>query len=115
MTPATDPSPARLLFGWGHILNALGQPNSRPAKRRVRTLNVLYEGPIILPGPHHQPVADKDKLLGWWNGLEERFRELEQRRADREATLAARHPYGRNGTVLPDISGHVKHRRAAQS
>ena len=54
---------------------------------------------------------DKAKLLEWWNGLEQKFRDEKQRQRDAKATTAAQHPYGQGGIVAPGISGGVKKRR----
>jgi hypothetical protein len=55
--------------------------------------------------------VNRDRLLPWWNQLEEQFRQKDQNQADREATVQGQHPYGAQGTVLPNLSGHVKKRR----
>jgi hypothetical protein len=114
-TPAPPSSPIQYLLNWREILDALDQKNNSENQRRVRQLNERYDGPIIAGGKGSQPRVSKDKLLHWWNGLEERFMESEQKQADTEATLQARHQYGRDGTVLPDISGHVQNRRGKKS
>jgi hypothetical protein len=114
-TLAPPSSPIQYLLSWREILDALDLKNNSEKHRRVRQLNEQYDGPIILGGKGSQPRVSKDKLLHWWNGLEERFRESEQKQADTEATLQAQHNFGRDGTVLPDISGHVKNRRGKKS
>jgi len=53
----------------------------------------------------------KAKLRSWWEGLEQRFRELEQKQADRQATVADQYSYAKDGTVVPGIAGGVKKRR----
>jgi hypothetical protein len=108
----TSPSlPTQYLLNWREILAALDLNNNAENQRRVRQLNEKFAGPIALPGQGGQPRVSKGKLVSWWNGLEERFQEIEQKEANTEATLQAQHDYGRAGTVLPDISGHVKKRR----
>jgi hypothetical protein len=54
--------------------------------------------------------VNRAKLLEWWNDLEIRW-EAEGGGKNTEATLQAQHNFGRDGTVLPDISGQVKKRR----
>jgi hypothetical protein len=85
--------------------------NNSENQRRARDLNAKYEGPITLPGRGDQPRVNRDKLLTWWNGLEERFQEIKQKQIDTQATIQDQHDYGRDGKVLPDIAGHVKKRR----
>ncbi len=86
-------------------------PNTQENRQRLTSLNKTFNGPLVLPKRGGQPKADRAKLLEWWNSLEERFRESQQRQIDTQATLKARHNYGRDETVLPDISGHIKKRR----
>jgi len=105
------PRPKQYLFGWPEILDALGRKDSKEERARIKRLNELHVGPIITPGKGGQPKVDKVTLLEWWNGLEERFAEVAQRRADAQATIQAGHEYGRDGRVLPDISGDEKRRR----
>src|SRR5262249_40573593 len=113
--PAPPSSATQYLLNWREILDALEQKNNPQNQRRVRQLNEQYPRPIILPGKGGQPKVSKDKLLDWWNELEKRFRESEQKQADTEATLQAQHTYGRDGTVLPDISGQIQKRRGKKS
>jgi hypothetical protein len=105
------PKPVEYLMNWREILTCLRMKNNEECRRRVREANERYEGPIILPRAGGQPKVNKDKLLPWWNGLEERFREIEQKRSDAEATVDDQYSYGRNETVVPEIEGHVKKRR----
>jgi hypothetical protein len=109
--PGEELRPLQYLLSWSEILDALNLKNNGVNQSRVRQLNELYGGPIVLPGKGGQPKVSKDRLLPWWNKLEERFQELEQKQADTQATLQAQHSYGRDGQVLPAISGHVKKRR----
>jgi hypothetical protein len=104
-------SPIDYLMNWRGILDALKLGNNDENRNRVRQLNKLRAGPIILPGKGGQPKVTKDKLLSWWNSLEKRFEEIEQKATDTQATLSSRHNYARDGQVLPNISGHVKKRR----
>jgi hypothetical protein len=103
--------PAKLLMSWRDILHALEMKNRRIERDRVRKANIETEGPIKLPRRGGQPIVDRDKLLTWWNVLEKRYEESEQKQVDTRATLQDQHGYGRDGTVLPGIAGHAKKRR----
>jgi hypothetical protein len=109
--PAGDLTPAKLLMNWREILDALEKENSEERQRQVRELNNLFDGPIIFPGQGGQPKADKEKLLRWWNTLEDQFRQTQQVRADKQATVKEQFRHGRDATVVPKIAGHVKRRR----
>jgi hypothetical protein len=107
--------PKQYLRNWREILAALDLPNNEESKGWVRRLIDLHAGPIILPHKRGgQPKAEKSKLIEWWNGLEDRFKESGQRIRDRDATVAVTHNYGRDGTVAPDVGGSVKNRRTSQ-
>lgn len=99
------------LWNWREILDALKMPNNKESIRRVREANQQYDGPIILPSKGGQPKVIVGKLLEWWSKLEEQIRAREQERDDTKATLEEKYNHGRDGVVLPDISGHVKKRR----
>jgi hypothetical protein len=99
------------LWNWREILAALAFSNDPESRRRVRDANTKFGGPIILPGKGGQPKVCKQTLLAWWDELEEKFQQKEQRHIDQEATLAASYQYGKNATVLPNIAGHVRKRR----
>jgi hypothetical protein len=105
------PPLAHYLMSWREILDALELPNDGESQHRVRALNTQYDGPIILPDKGGQPKVNRDKLLGWWNGLEAKWQDSRQRQVNTQASLQAQHSYGREGTVVPDISGHVQKRR----
>ncbi len=107
--PEPTPEPTQYLLSWREILDALDLKNDQ--KDRVAKLNSDYDGPIVMPGQGAQPKVAKDKLVVWWNGLEARFSEIQQRARDRKASVEAQHDYGRDGTVVPDIGGSVKSRR----
>jgi hypothetical protein len=98
------------LFSWRDILDALEMKNDDESQRRVRDLNKKFDGPINLPKKGGQPKVNKEKLLAWWNRLEELWETKEGGR-NAEATTESRHNYGRTGEVIPDIGGHVKKRR----
>jgi hypothetical protein len=107
----TDQAPVEYLMSWREILDALHLTNDEEHRGMVRRLNGEHAGPIIIPRQGSQPKVITAKLVEWWNGLEGRFRELQQRRTDREATAAEQFSYGKDGTVAPGISGGVKKRR----
>jgi hypothetical protein len=109
--PPAAEKPVVYLLSWHEILDAVGMKNHDENRRRVRELNDQYQGPIIRPSRGGQPKVDKDKLLQWWAGLEQRFREAEQKDADTRATVKERHSYGKAGEFVPGIEGHVKKRR----
>lgn len=105
--------PNSYLTSWRDILDGLRQDNNAEMRRKVTRLNKQYDGPIVIPsGQGGQPKVERSKLINWWNGLEHRFQETEQRQRNRKATVSAVHNYGRNGQVVPDISGAVKKRRS---
>jgi hypothetical protein len=114
-TPVLTSTPAQYLLSWREILDALDLPNNAENQRRVRAMNKQFDGPIALPKQGGQPKVSKDKLMSWWNHLENCFREGAQKDADTRATLDDQHDYGRNERVLPNISGHVKKRRGKKS
>ena len=103
--------PATYLTSWLEILDALKMKNNEDDKRKVRTLNNAYRGPIIIGGQGKSPFADKTELLEWWNGLAEKAQADADRRRDEQATVADRHNYGKQCEVVPGISGEVKNRR----
>jgi hypothetical protein len=109
-TPPAPSSPTQYLWNWREILDALDMKNNDENQRRVRDANRQYGGPIILPPRGGQPKVSKAKLLEWWNHLEIRFL-TEVGEDNTQASLQAQYEYGKEGTVLPDISGHVKKRR----
>jgi hypothetical protein len=112
--PPDDARPAKLLMNWREILDALELEHTEERQRQVRELNERYAGPIIFQGQGGQPKANKEKLLQWWNELERRFREAQQVRADKQATVAEQYRHGREETVVPKISGHVKKKRKSK-
>jgi hypothetical protein len=103
--------PTDLLLNWAQILAALNMKNTKTTRNQVSKLNAEYRGPIIPASRGGQPKAGKSKLLNWWNGLEEQFKQSQQKRADKKASVEGQHPYGRTETVVPEIGGHVKKRR----
>ena len=104
--------PAQYLTSWREILITLGMKNNREDQSKVRTLKETYDGPIIIPGQGSQPKADKTKLIAWWNGLDAKWTTVGSKTINAAATVASQHEYGRDGTVVPDISGEVKKRKA---
>lgn len=103
--------PVSYLLNWTEILDALNLPNTEEKRGQVRVLNDKYDGPIVFSGQGGQPKVVKDKLLAWWNGLEGQFRARSQIQADAQASVQNNYDYSREGTVVPDIAGHVKKSR----
>jgi hypothetical protein len=99
------------LWNWREILAALGMRNNAENRRRVREATTNFSGPIVLPTKGGQPKVCKERLLLWWNSLEQCFCEQEQKQLDASASVAASYKHGKEATVLPDIAGHVKKRR----
>jgi hypothetical protein len=109
---AEPPKPKTYLTSWAEILSALDRHNDDATRTKISRLNENFNGPIISPGQGAQPFAEKTALINWWNELETRFREKEQKRIDSRATVQDRCEHGRDGVVIPGIIGHeVKSRR----
>jgi hypothetical protein len=109
--PPAAATPTKYLFGWAEVLSALKQPNDETWRERVRRLNELHGGPILVTGQGGQPRVAEPRLIEWWNSLERRFEESVEQERDRKASVEAQHHYGRDGTVVPEIDGAVKKRR----
>jgi hypothetical protein len=103
--------PKDYLLSWREILFALKLKNTRDRQRLVRRLNHFHCGPILFTGAGSQPRAVKDNLLTWWNALEHVWKASEQTRTDAQESTREQYDCGRDGTVVPDIAGHVKRRR----
>jgi hypothetical protein len=99
------------LLSWREILEAVRLPNNEVSRRRVRRLHTRFPGPISFPKKGGQPAVCMERLLEWWDGLEDLFHQSEQRQADEKATLAQSYRYGKEATVFPEIAGHVRQRR----
>ncbi len=104
-------TPKQYLTSWREVLAALDRKNNETERNLLRRLNADHEGPIIFQGQGKQPFCDKTSLLAWWAGLEDRFRELQDRQRDRQTTVADQYSYGEAGVVVPEIEGSVKRRR----
>jgi len=109
--PPQPAKPRKHLATWRDILIALEMQNNDEDRQKVDRLNETYNGPIIKPGQGKQPFADNVKLLEWWNGLEEMVESQASRDRDTKETVKGTHAYGREGEVVPEISGSVKRRR----
>jgi hypothetical protein len=103
--------PVAYLMSWHEILKAVNERNTPEKRQCVRMFNERYDGPIIMPAQGGQPKVERSKLLNWWNGLEQAFRDSSQKQLDRQATTANQFEYGRNAIVVPDLAGSVKKRR----
>jgi hypothetical protein len=99
------------LSGWAEILDCVGRRNGRRDRALVKKLNAKFSGPIVITGPGSPPMVRKDELLGWWNGLVQQWREELEKQADQQATVQNQYPYSKDGTAVPDLSGHVKKTR----
>jgi len=116
---APEPAPPkRYAFDWQQLLDAIGLDNSSESRSAVRRAARMFGGPIAFR-QGSPPFVGIDALLHWWNSLEARAAELAQGRAeqgskeaDRQATTADAHPYGRTGAVVPGIAGSVRRRRS---
>ncbi len=108
----TDARPKQYLFSWRDILGALDLKYDAERREQVSRVNETYGGPIVKGGKGEQPFADRDELRAWWDRLGEMVRDRQRREGDAEGTLSDQHPYGRDGTVYPEIGGHEKKRRA---
>jgi hypothetical protein len=102
--------PKALLFGWAEILDAVGRVDDDSTRSLIARLNKETNGPIQVK-QGGKVTADKAKLIPWWNDLENRFSESEQRAQNRDATVSESYGYGKEGEVVPDIGGHVQKRR----
>jgi hypothetical protein len=112
--PAPQHTPNQYLMSWREILDALEMKNNPENQRRVREANQRFEGPIALPKKGGQPRVNKATLLTWWNRLEIKFM-TQGEGNNTQATVEAQHAYGREGTVVPDISGHVLKRHGKKA
>jgi hypothetical protein len=106
-----DGKPAKYLKNWREILDCLELKNSAENRRFVTVSNQHYDGPITLPKRGGQPFVGVTKLLEWWNHLEA-IRQTQGGDRNTEANVEAKFKHGKNETVVPEISGHVKNRRA---
>ncbi|MDX1963921.1 MAG: hypothetical protein SFX18_12265 [Pirellulales bacterium] len=112
---ADDVKPLDLLFGWREIIAALGRPYSKEEIRRIKKLSNSTVGPIPSPGKGGQICCERGKLLEWWNRLEKRHDELQQRNIDRDATTSGHYDYGQRGLqIIPEIAGAVKKQKKAK-
>jgi hypothetical protein len=109
-TPPATKAATTYLLSWREILNAVNLPSNNENRRRLRQLNESHDGPILFIGQGAQPKVAKNKLVDWWNGLEQRWAELDQREADAHGTTEDRYAHGKE-EVVPGVSGHVKRRR----
>jgi hypothetical protein len=103
--------PPKYLTSWREILIALGFRNNAEDRGKVKHLNNQYQGPIVIPKQGAQPKVNEAKLREWYDHLEAQWTVGHRPARDAQPTTAAQHPYGRNGTVAPEISGRVKVRR----
>jgi len=110
-----DP-PKTYLHNWREILVTLEMKNNSETRDKVRRLNDLYDGPII-PALKQggQPMAERGKLLDWWNRLETMIEDQRNQAKGSLAEAKEQYDYGRTGTVAPGISGEIRQRRSDRS
>lgn len=101
--------PKVYLTSWTEILSFLEMIPDK--KRWLVKANERYDGPIIPGEQGEQPFCECGELRRWYGSLAERLRQIQQHKRDRQATVADKYKYGRDGTVVPEISGAVKKRR----
>jgi hypothetical protein len=99
------------LINWPQIMSEVEMDDTEENRRFVREANNSHEGPIIFRGKGSSPRVKKSKLVAWWEKLEDRLRELEEKRDNVQATVAPQYKYGRDETVIPNLQGHVKKRK----
>jgi hypothetical protein len=99
------------LLNWDEVLRALDLKNDSRNRKVVTDLVKRHAGPLKLPGKGGQPKGEYSALIEWWNGLKQRFEEVEQRKQNQDETLKEAHLFGRGGTVFPQIGGAEKRRR----
>ncbi|MBI1314500.1 hypothetical protein GC176_24675 [bacterium] len=109
----------QMLFSWQEILDAVGRPNERRERVRVKELNSTTSGPIRLPKCQGaQPQVPKADLIAWWNrqmlAHDDAVEERSRKDAEVAASLSPEHDYGRSGTVLPEISGSKRSRKVTK-
>ena len=69
--PEPEVRPTQYLSSWSEILDVLEiRGNNDTNRKRVRSLNEHYNGPIVFGGQRSSPIVSKRLLLDWWNGLE---------------------------------------------
>ena len=108
---AVDEPPAKLLTSWRDILITLGKRNNAEDRQAVTRLAKNYDGPIRFPGRGCQPLANKSRLLTWWNRLEMEMEDRINQARGAEADGKSNHAYGRSGRAAPAVGGSVKERR----
>jgi hypothetical protein len=109
MEERTPVKPKNYLFGWAAIASAVGQHNDSSFQKRVKAWHRRYGSPIVFG--EGSPRAVHEDLVCWWNDLQKRWSEVEQRRQDASGSVADTYQYGREETVVTEIRGHVKKRR----
>jgi hypothetical protein len=114
LIPTSDirPKPREMLVGWHSITVALDMTHSD--RNSIKRLNESFEGPIKNHGRGTKPMVFRDDLIQWWNALALRQQELANQAAGKKGATDAQHNYGREGTVVPEIGGSVKKRRASK-
>jgi hypothetical protein len=100
--------PLKKLHDWDAICEAVGHPTND--KDTLKRLARRADSPIQTKRGS-PPMVEREALIKWWNALTLETQESENQRLGREASVSTSYRYGRDGTVLPEISGHEKKRR----
>jgi hypothetical protein len=101
--------PLKLLCDWESICDAVGHPYKNIADlRRLKKADPDCPIRTIQGG---KPTVEREALISWWNRKWIDAKEATNQRLGREAVTKEGHAYGRDGRVIPGISGHEKHRR----
>ncbi|MCC7424472.1 MAG: hypothetical protein IT428_29750 [Planctomycetaceae bacterium] len=112
---STQPSvadPKTYHRSWRAILHRLEMKYDETGRRQVADLNRRFDGPITNLGKGSQPVVEDSRLIEWWNGLELRFQELDDRTRDKAATVETQYLHGPQGEiVVPEINGKMKRKK----
>lgn len=107
--PTGQAEAVELLHGWTDICAAVKQKGTT-GEAHVKRLNSSMNGPIKTQ-KGGKPMVRRDKLIEWWNGLEQQYTNS-QESEDKEERVSEKsaHNYGRDAKIIPDV-GAVKPRR----
>lgn len=103
------PKMPEMLIGQGDILKHLGLADDKWGF--VLRYSKMNKGPIVVR-KGAKAVAKKDELTVWWAAVGNSYLHPTQ---EIEKPKLATHRYGRTGVVVPEISGHVKNRKAQKA
>jgi hypothetical protein len=108
-------TPKEYSFGFADIAQALGRNNDEAFQKRIKNYHKRFGSPIVFGCSGEPPKVERSKLIKWWNSLEDRWREIEQRESNRMASVSDSYKHGRDATAIPEIKGHEKQRRPRKS